>query len=87
MSDTKHFVRHEDAKPEIMNNGITKRILTYDEDLMVEDHMEWEDLVEDHKEWDIMEDMNIQEVMVVALMDNMDIDNLQNHVIIMMTVV
>ena len=37
MSDTKHFVRHEDAKPEIMNNGITKRILSYDESLMVEE--------------------------------------------------
>ena len=33
----KHYVRHEDVEPEIMNNGITKRILSYDEDLMVEE--------------------------------------------------
>ena len=37
MSDINHFVRHEDAKVEIMNNGITKRILSYDESLMVEE--------------------------------------------------
>ena len=37
MTDTKHYVRHEDARPEIMNNGITKRILSYDESLMVEE--------------------------------------------------
>ena len=24
----KHYVRHEDAKPEVLNNGITKRILS-----------------------------------------------------------
>lgn len=35
--ETKNFVRHEDAKVEIMNNGITKRILSYDESLMVEE--------------------------------------------------
>lgn len=34
---TKHFTRHEDAKPEVMNNGITKRILSYDKSLMVEE--------------------------------------------------
>ncbi len=32
-----HYVKHEDAKPEIMNNGITKRILSYDDSLMVEE--------------------------------------------------
>lgn len=37
MGDIKHFVRHEDAPVEIMNNGITKRILSYDESLMVEE--------------------------------------------------
>ena len=35
--ETKNFVRHEDAAVEIMNNGITKRILSYDESLMVEE--------------------------------------------------
>ena len=34
---TKRYVRHEDARPEVMNNGITKRILSYDESLMVEE--------------------------------------------------
>ena len=34
---TKHFVRHAEATPEIMNNGITKRILSYDDSLMVEE--------------------------------------------------
>ena len=33
----KRFVRHEDAKLEVMNNGITKRILSYDDSLMVEE--------------------------------------------------
>ena len=33
----KHFVRHADAEPEIMHNGITKRILSYDQSLMVEE--------------------------------------------------
>ena len=33
----KHFKRHEDAEPEVMNNGITKRILSYDDSLMVEE--------------------------------------------------
>ena len=37
MADRKHFTRREDAAPEIMNNGITKRILSYDESLMVEE--------------------------------------------------
>ena len=37
MSDTKHFTRYADAEPEIMNNGITKRILSYDDSLMVEE--------------------------------------------------
>ena len=37
MCKTKHFTRHEDAKPEVMNNGITKRILSYDDSLMVEE--------------------------------------------------
>ena len=32
-----HYVRHEDAEPEVMNNGITKRILSYDDSLMVEE--------------------------------------------------
>lgn len=33
----KHFKRHDDAKQEVMNNGITKRILSYDDSLMVEE--------------------------------------------------
>ena len=33
----KHFKRYEDAQPEVMNNGITKRILSYDDSLMVEE--------------------------------------------------
>lgn len=37
MSGKKQFMRHADAKAEIMNNGITKRILSYDESLMVEE--------------------------------------------------
>ena len=37
MSKTKHFTHHEDAEPEVMNNGITKRILSYDDSLMVEE--------------------------------------------------
>ena len=37
MSDINHYIRHEDAKVEIMNNGITKRILSYDKSLMVEE--------------------------------------------------
>ena len=37
MSEIKHYTRHADATPEIMNNGITKRILSYDESLMVEE--------------------------------------------------
>lgn len=30
-------VKHADAEAEVMNNGITKRILSYDESLMVEE--------------------------------------------------
>ena len=37
MSGKKHFMRYTDAEPEIMNNGITKRILSYDDSLMVEE--------------------------------------------------
>lgn len=37
MGNSKDFTRHEDAKAEVMNNGITKRILSYDDSLMVEE--------------------------------------------------
>ena len=37
MGNMKHFVLHADAEPEIMKNGITKRILSYDDSLMVEE--------------------------------------------------
>ena len=37
MGNSKDFTRHEDAKAEVMNNGITKRILSYDDRLMVEE--------------------------------------------------
>ena len=33
----KRFMKHDDAEAEIMGNGITKRILSYDESLMVEE--------------------------------------------------
>ena len=33
----KHFVKHEEATSEVMHNGITKRILSYDDSLMVEE--------------------------------------------------
>lgn len=32
-----HYVRHEEAKMEVMHHGITKRILSYDDSLMVEE--------------------------------------------------
>ena len=34
---TKHYVKHDEAKAEVMHNGITKRILSYDDSLMVEE--------------------------------------------------
>ena len=33
----KRFMKHSDAEAEVMGNGITKRILSYDESLMVEE--------------------------------------------------
>ena len=37
MDNNKHFTLHADAAPEVMAGGITKRILSYDDSLMVEE--------------------------------------------------